>query len=260
LAVSDRKQITNTREFDVEPPSEPAQVFRVLRDYVQQLAEADSPDDVFVALGAVGAHFHMPHIEVVESDRSGTAPNLRQVYLSPGAPQPVLKALHSHPLFEWARDSQRPIFLSEVDEKLALRGIRRASPLATIEAVLANLEVAPGHFRHFGFLGEGGLANGLSRSLLHVATLLAHQRLSAQPPRAVAAQGVAAQTAPMTPREREVLDIAMAGLSDSQIGIALGLATRTVRFHLENAKRKFGVSTRRELIALVARGLGADRK
>lgn len=254
LAVNDRVQINDTVEttFGVERASEPDQVHRMLRNYAQQLAEADTPDDVFVALGAVGAHFHMSHIDIAESDGSGTAATLRQVYLSPCAPRPVLEALRSHPLYEWALDSQRPVFLSDADEKLALRGMRRAPPLATIEAILTNLEVEPGHLRHYGFFGEGGLANGFSRSFMHVATLLAHQRLTS------AMQASAARQTP-TPREREVLDLAMAGLSDSQIATALGLATRTVRFHLANMRYKFHVSTRNELIALAAHGLGADR-
>jgi DNA-binding CsgD family transcriptional regulator len=252
--MDDRGQIKVSVEtaFVVEPPREPAQMHRVLRDYALQLAEADTPDDVFVALGAVGAHFHMPHISIAESERSGTGLNLRRVYLSACAPQPALESLRSHPLYEWARESPRPVFLSDLDEKLALRGMRRASSLATIEAVLTCLEVEPGHFRHYGFFGERGLANGFSRSFVHVATLLAHQRLSST------AQAIAALKMP-TPREREVLDLAMAGLSDSQIAIALGLATRTVRFHLANMRYKFRVCTRNELIALAAHGFGVDQ-
>lgn len=253
--MDDLEQVSDTVEeaFGVERPSEPDQMHRVLRDYAQQLAEAETPDDVYVALGGVGAQFHMPHIAVAESERSATAANVRRLYHSPGAPQPILDALRSHPLYDWARASERPVFLSDLDEKLVLRGLRRASPLAAIEAMLTSFEVQPGHLRHYGFFGEHGLANGFSRSFLHVATLLAHQRLTST------VQTVAAARKMPTPREREVLDLAMAGLSDSQIARTLGLATRTVRFHLANMRYKFGVSTRNELIALAAHGLGADR-
>lgn len=249
VQVSDRVETA----FGIERPSEPDQMHRVLRGYAQQLAEADTPDDVFVALSSVGAQFHMPYIAVAESDRSATAANVRRLYQSPGAPQPVMDALRSHPLYDWARASERPVFLSDLDEKLVLRGLRRASPLAAIEAMLTSFEVQPGHLRHYGFFGEHGLANGFSRSFLHVAMLLAHQRLTST------VQTAAAGRKTPTAREREVLDLAMAGLSDAQIATTLGLATRTVRFHLSNMKCKFGVSTRNELFALAAHGLGADR-
>jgi DNA-binding CsgD family transcriptional regulator len=151
------------------------------------------------------------------------------------------------------------MFLSDADKVLALRGLRRASALVDIEGFMVNLEVAPGHLRHFCFFGEGGLANGLSRSLLHVATLRAHQHLLAPPALAIAAPAVVGPITP-TAREQEVLDLAMKGVSDAEIGRALGMATRTVRFHLQNLARKFNVSSRRELIAYAAQGLGADQE
>ncbi|NOT42033.1 MAG: hypothetical protein HOP13_16265 [Alphaproteobacteria bacterium] len=196
---------------------------------------------------------------IVETRLSGAIPQLQPVYVSPDAPEATLDALRDHPLYDWARDARAPVFLSEVDEKLALRGMSRAQPLAAIEGFMVNIEVSLGHLRHFGLFGEGGLASGLSRSLLHVATLLAHQHLLAPRPLATAAPAVAARVTP-TPREREVLDLAMAGLADAQIGKTLGLATRTVRFHLRNIRRKLHVSTRHELIALAAQGFGRERK
>jgi DNA-binding CsgD family transcriptional regulator len=252
-------QTTNTVEAAPEPPNEPANIYWALRTYIRSLADADTPEAVFVALSAFGAHFRMPHMQIAESLTGDTTAQVRPVYVSPDVPRAALDALRSHPLYEWARDARTPVFLSDADEVLALRGLRRAPELAAFEAFMATLEVAPGHLRHYGFFGEGGLANGLSRSLLHVAVLRAHERLLVSSAPAIAAPAAAVRGVP-TPREREVLDLAMAGVADAEIGRTLGMATRTVRFHLQNLARKFHLSSRRELIALAAQGLGVDRK
>ncbi len=50
--------------------------------------------------------------------------------------------------------------------------------------------------------------------------------------------------APLTPRQREVLDLAIDGFSDAQIAERLGITPRTVQKHLERAYRTLGVSGR----------------
>jgi len=57
---------------------------------------------------------------------------------------------------------------------------------------------------------------------------------------------------PLTPRERDVLDLASRGLSNRAIGAALGISEHTVKFHLAGLFGKLGVSTR---TAAVRRGL-----
>ena len=63
-------------------------------------------------------------------------------------------------------------------------------------------------------------------------------------------EGFAAE--PLTPRERDVLDLASRGLSNRAIGGALGISEHTVKFHLAGIFGKLGVSTR---TAAVRRGL-----
>jgi DNA-binding CsgD family transcriptional regulator len=60
------------------------------------------------------------------------------------------------------------------------------------------------------------------------------------------------QVVSITPREREVLRWVGAGKSDAQIGIILGLSTRTVQKHLENAYVKLGVENRTAAAMIVA--------
>ena len=60
------------------------------------------------------------------------------------------------------------------------------------------------------------------------------------------------QVVSITPREREVLRWVGAGKSDAQIGVILGLSTRTVQKHLENAYVKLGVENRTAAAMIVA--------
>jgi DNA-binding NarL/FixJ family response regulator len=57
---------------------------------------------------------------------------------------------------------------------------------------------------------------------------------------------------PLTARERDVLDMASRGLSNREIGAALGISEHTAKFHLAAIYGKLGVSTR---TAAVRRGL-----
>ena len=62
----------------------------------------------------------------------------------------------------------------------------------------------------------------------------------------------------LTPRERETLHLIGTGLSNDQIGAAMGLTTSSVRSHLKNAYRKIGVTSRSQAVLwCVARDLRA---
>lgn len=64
----------------------------------------------------------------------------------------------------------------------------------------------------------------------------------------------------LTPREGEVVALAAAGLTNSQIGQRLQLSPRTVSVHLYRAFAKLGVRTRAGLgAALAARSVPSPR-
>ncbi|WP_425294891.1 LuxR family transcriptional regulator [Neomesorhizobium albiziae] len=56
----------------------------------------------------------------------------------------------------------------------------------------------------------------------------------------------------LTPREYECLQWAARGKSASDIGCILGIKPRTAAFHLDNAKKKLGVRTKNQAVALLA--------
>lgn len=56
----------------------------------------------------------------------------------------------------------------------------------------------------------------------------------------------------LTPRERDALGFAADGKSDWEIGVILGVAESTARFHLDNARRKLGAVNRTQAVAKMA--------
>jgi LuxR family quorum sensing-dependent transcriptional regulator len=80
------------------------------------------------------------------------------------------------------------------------------------------------------------------RQALTLAAVYLHNRLSALRRKRAPAM------VPLTEREREVMRWTAAGKSDWQIGRILSISAKTVNFHVENVKRKFGVSSRAQAI------------
>lgn len=79
----------------------------------------------------------------------------------------------------------------------------------------------------------------IARSALHVLAHCAFDRVHAlehEPKRK--------EVGALSPREAECLRWAAAGKTDNEIGAILAISPRTARFHIENAKKKLGVSTR----------------
>lgn len=60
----------------------------------------------------------------------------------------------------------------------------------------------------------------------------------------------------LSPRELEVLDCLMRGLSEKQVATTLDLSPHTVNDYIKSLYRKFSVSSRSELMALFVRGRG----
>ena len=55
----------------------------------------------------------------------------------------------------------------------------------------------------------------------------------------------------LTVRERDALTWVAAGKSDWEIAAILGLSQTTVRFHVDNARKKLGAVNRAQVVALL---------
>jgi DNA-binding CsgD family transcriptional regulator len=66
--------------------------------------------------------------------------------------------------------------------------------------------------------------------------------------------GPLASTSPsITRRESEVLHWISAGKSDWEIGMILNISPKTVNYHVEKAKKRFGVTTRIQAVMTAMR-------
>ena len=65
-------------------------------------------------------------------------------------------------------------------------------------------------------------------------------------------QGVEVRLATLTPREREVLDLVVAGHLNKQIGARLGAAEKTIKVHRGRMMRKMAVVSVAELVHVMA--------
>ena len=65
----------------------------------------------------------------------------------------------------------------------------------------------------------------------------------------------------LSPREEEVVNLALSGLDSPAIAAELGLTDNTVRTYKKNAYKKLGVHSKQEIVALLNRatdGCAAD--
>jgi DNA-binding CsgD family transcriptional regulator len=76
------------------------------------------------------------------------------------------------------------------------------------------------------------------RNAIIAASVCVHQKLCALK------SAVGSTDRRLSPREIEILHWTAEGKSDWQIGRILAISAKTVNYHIENAKRKFGVATR----------------
>jgi len=65
----------------------------------------------------------------------------------------------------------------------------------------------------------------------------------------------APRTAPLTPRERDVLEMLARGLSNKRAADRLGLSEHTIKFHVAAILAKLGAATRTEAVTIGVRGL-----
>ena len=55
------------------------------------------------------------------------------------------------------------------------------------------------------------------------------------------------KTAPITPRQREVVALIAAGCSNDEVGARLGISPRTAKAHCDVLRQKLGVPRRRQI-------------
>ena len=221
-------------------------VDRVIEDFFRRVSASDSAEDLGQALAALGTKFGMPTLYFGNNRKTANGWRLQRIFRSPKAPRAVLKALAAHPLAQATCEAGEPVTLTGANLRLGSAEWPKPSALEGLEALVINVETGPNATAMAVFFGRRGNATGLAKSLLTLATHLAVRRRNL--PIWPIAHG-----RDLTPLELQVIDMASTGLTDAQIGRALGLATRTVRFHLTKAMERAGIASRAQLITKASR-------
>ena len=149
-------------------------------------------------------------------------------------------------------------FSGKVSERLARAGIDVVGPVATLEGgarLPADIVVVDG--RTAGNANARGL-NAVGALVVVVGAVAAG--LTVTSPDGVASARAGADPGassdeveePLTPRERDVLELVALGLSNHAIAARLGISDHTVKFHLASIFGKLDVTTR---TGAVRRGL-----
>jgi DNA-binding NarL/FixJ family response regulator len=106
-------------------------------------------------------------------------------------------------------------------------------------------------------LGYGGLAvlkGAPHREAFRAAVTATRAGLSVWDPQLDAHPDIAEPLrTPLSPRERSILELAGAGLSTKQVARRLGISPNTVKFHLQAAFDKLGVTSRAEAVMTAIR-------
>ena len=62
----------------------------------------------------------------------------------------------------------------------------------------------------------------------------------------------------ITERQRQVVELIAAGCSNEEVGLRLGISTRTAKAHADALRRKLGVARRRQITAAYRALTGED--
>lgn len=168
----------------------------------------------------------------------------RQISLQDGRPL-------SDPIMEACEKTLTGFFWDDVGSLITLtrRHLERAETV--YRTGLADGFVVPAHIPgehlgscHFAVSRGKGLCRENSAALQTIATFgfEAARRLSKQ------RDNIWRRPAPLTARQRECLVLSARGKSDSVIAQLLHLSPKTVNAYIEEAKRRYGVATRGQLV------------
>ena len=203
------------------------------------LERIEAPYELWNTLATVAGTFGFDHIFAYRKDETGVLKIVHRT--APDGFEAPLEHRDVCALIEHMAPVDRPFFARE-------RPSAERHPLIDFAAVLGFDDVLLLQIRSQGELegvvvlaGQQSVLPPVVRSSLH---LLGH----------IAFTGAAIAThrkpvGALSMRESECLRLAAQGNTDSAIGRLLSISPRTARFHIENAKKKLGVTTRTQAVA-----------
>jgi DNA-binding NarL/FixJ family response regulator len=166
-------------------------------------------------------------------------------------PSSLLRCCDEHP------DAIVVMALAEPEMRRTLRAMRswpRPPAVVTLSAGPAELWTAAA--RSLGLratlpLNAGPDALTAAVRAVHGGLYVLHPEAL---PRSTARDAMAGRRAPLTPREREILELMADGANNRVIASRLGISRHTVKFHVASILAKLGTRSRTEAVAAALRG------
>ncbi len=138
--------------------------------------------------------------------------------------------------FTWSEIANRPTLTARQREVLV--GLAQHNLAEGLSIPIVNLNGCVGTVN---IAGPPDSLDEIGRSAMAMASVFLYQKLISLRP---APTSEPAADTSLSPREIEILSWITEGKSDWQIGQILSISEKTVNYHIENVKRKFGVATR----------------
>ena len=223
--------------------------------YMDDLLDAASVNDLGDALARLSETFGFKHLVIVDPAKLVGAAGSALLYAreARGAVEEfdVQQRTYVRAILKFTREADGPVTFDEMRKALGLDGEEwgKAAPpgLRRAEGMTLCVPSKRKSYWYFRFAGLGARMSGVARAVLHVAAELAFRRFEDL------ANTTPAST-PLTVRERQVMRLLSSGKTDGEAADELKISPRTVRFHVDNAKRKLGVASRAQAIVLSLRG------
>ncbi len=229
--------------------------YNELTEALAQIRVATTPAAVWPSVKEFSANFGYSHLFALDLTR--VAGGVQGASLYSDAPN-VLTVVDremlatKHPLIRNCLEASETFLVSEVRNAPANRGARWTELLADTVRLGEGLVIPvyrgdePIAGANFG--GATPDTSRLTRALLQVVSHAAVERAFALRDGKLAATRML-----LSAREAQCLRQVAIGRPDAEIGRLLGISPRTVRFHVDSAKSKLGVSTRIQAVAKALR-------
>jgi DNA-binding CsgD family transcriptional regulator len=217
-----------------------------LKDLTAQLTYAASAADIGRALLKVAGRFRLKQSLIIDNtklvDRVGPA----IIFATPTKQEVEAfdkqRPFVHHPFTQRARISERPFLMSTIRKTLGPASDERWRALMPTSVHDSDGIVVPVHDHGqlawiASFAGKDADLSAAAQAVMSAAVHAGYSLFRKL------VEGEVAQS-PLTPRESECLHWVGEGKTDAEVGQILDISGRTVRFHINNAKRKLGVTSR----------------
>jgi DNA-binding CsgD family transcriptional regulator len=233
------------------------ELYSGLADCLGRIESASSMQVLWSGVKDFAGRLGYSHIHAVDAERIGGGAAASVMYSD--ASRSALEGLDremayaTHPLVQRAMQSDVPFFISEMRDQATQAGQRWTQYLADVvkrgEGLVVPVYRGAEAKAGFNFGGEKPDTSANARSMLQVVAHAAVERLQ----QIGNGRPRTSEGPTLSVREAQCLRMVAVGQTDSDVGQALGISPRTVRFHVDSAKTKLGVNTRIQAVAKALR-------